>query len=291
MPRPPEWFKNLAVPLADKIVYASGAYVSLKSTMNDLSQTLVTFQGEPSNAADERLLAFVRAIRPMTSPELELARIGRATDGGYVMATPPAASGAISIGVGSDVSWDQDIGARGIPVAMFDHTVRKLPAHVPNGTFYRLGIGTAQGPQTQPLDQLIVVAGFAGRADLLLKMDVEGAEWAALTQPGPADLQPFNQIVLELHGIAGLKDERSAAPILAAVEHFTESHVPVHVHANNYDELVRFGNWWFPNAIELSLVRRETLTDVQPAMTMRTDLDAPCDPRVTEIDLTALTKI
>ena len=291
MPRPPEWFKKLAVPLADKIVYASGAYVSTKSTLNDLSSTLIAFDGEPGGAADERLLEFARAIRPMTRPGLDLIRVGGPTDGGYVMAAPLAASGAISIGVGSDVSWDQDAGTRGIPVAMFDHTIRKLPALVPNGTFYRLGIGSGQGPKTQPLDQLLMVAGFTGRDDLLLKMDVEGAEWAALTQPGPADLQPFTQIVVELHGIAGLKDEGSAEPILAAIEHLTKSHVPVHVHANNYDELVRFGNWWFPNAIELSLIRRDILTDAQPAVTMRTDLDAPCDPRVTEINLTALTRI
>ena len=291
MPRPPEWFKKMAVPLADKIVYASGAYVSTKSTLNDLSSALIAFDGEPGGAADERLLEFARAIRPMTSPGLDLIRVGGPTDGGYVMAAPLAASGAISIGVGSDVSWDQDIGARGIPVAMFDHTIRKPPALVPNGTFYRLGIGSAHGPKTQPLDQLLMVAGFNGRDDLLLKMDVEGAEWAALTQPGLADVQPFTQIVLELHGIAGLKDERLAAPILAAIEHLTKSHVPVHVHANNYDELVRFGNWWFPNAIELSLVRRDLLADAQPAASMRTDLDAPCDPRVTEIDLTALTKL
>ena len=291
MARPPEWFKRLTIPLADKIVYASGAYVSTKSTLNDLSSTLIVFDGEPGGAADERLLEFARTIRPMASPGLDLIRVGGPTDGGYVMADPLAAGGAISIGVGSDVSWDQDIGARGIPVAMFDHTVRKPPGHVPNGTFYRLGIGPGQGPKTQPLGQLLMVAGFTGRDDLLLKMDVEGAEWAALTEPGPADLQPFTQIVLELHCIAGLKDERSAEPILAAIEHLTTSHVPVHVHANNYDELVRFGNWWFPNAIELTLIRRNTLADAQPATSLRTDLDAPCDPRVTEIDLTALTRI
>ena len=291
MPRPPEWFKRLSVPLADKIVYASGAYVSLKSTMNDLSQTLVTFEGEPSTPVDERLLAFVRAIRPMTSTGLELTRIGGATDGGYVMAEPIAASGAISIGVGSDVSWDQDIGSRGIPVAMFDHTVRRAPAHVPGGTFHRLGIGPTQGMKVRPLEQIVSVAGFAGRDDLLLKMDVEGAEWLSLTEPTPSNLQQFTQIVLELHGIAGLKDPRSAEQILAAVEHLGKTHYPVHVHANNYDELVRFGNWWFPNAIEVSFIRKDLLTNAEPATVLCTDLDAPCDPRVSEIDLTALSRL
>ena len=291
MPRPPEWFKKLTVPIADKIVYASGAYVSMKSTLNDLSTQLVTFDGQPNGPADERLLEFARMLRPMQSPDLELTRVGAATDGGYVMAKPIKASGAISIGVGSDVSWDADIGNRGIPVAMFDHTVRKPPAHVPTGTFHRIGIGPTSTTNTKPLDQLIALAGFAGRTDLLLKMDVEGAEWSALTRPQPADLQPFTQIVLELHGLSALRQETTGVQLTHALEHISSTHVPVHVHPNNYDELVRFGNWWFPNAIEVSFVRKDLIENPTPATSLRTDLDAPCDPRVTEIDLSALTKL
>ena len=291
MLRPPEWFKRIVVPIADKIVYASGAYVSMKSTLNDLSTTLVTFEGQPQGPADERLLEFARLLRPMSSPELELTRVGGPTDGGYVMAKPITASGAISIGVGSDVSWDRDIGARGIPVAMFDHTVRRPPSHVPNGTFHRIGIGPISTAKTKPLNRLIAQAGFAGRTDLLLKMDVEGAEWLTLTQPQPADLRPFSQIVLELHGLSALRDESRGPQLLAAMQHIARYHAPVHVHANNYDELVRFDSWWFPNAIEVSLVRNDLMSNPRPAVSIRTDLDAPCDPRVTEIDLSALTQV
>ena len=291
MPRPPGWFKRLTVPIADKIVYASGAYVSMKSTLNDLSTQLVTFDGHAHGAADERLLEFARMLRPMQSPELELIRVGGATDGGYVMAKPLTASGAISIGVGSDVTWDTDIGARGIPVAMFDHTVRKPPSHVPKGSFHRVGVGPIIGSRTKPLNQLVALAGFAGRTDLILKMDVEGAEWSVLAEPKPADLLPFSQIVLELHGLSRLKEEAPGAQLLAAMQNVTRHHVPIHVHANNYDEIVRFGNWWFPNAIEVSFLRRDLIENPTPASNMRSDLDAPCDPRVTEIDLSALTKI
>ena len=291
MPRTPEWFKKLTVPIADKIVYASGAYVSMKSTLNDLSPTLVTFVGEPSGLPDERLIEFARMLRPMTSPDLRLTRVGGFTDGGYVMAEPITAAGAISIGVGSDVSWDADVGRRGIPVAMFDHTVRKLPMDVPNGTFHRIGMSPNATDRMRPLAQLVSIAGFASKGDLLLKMDVEGAEWDALMQPQPVDLARFSQIVLELHGLSDLKDAKRGPELLAALRHITTTHVPVHVHANNYDELVRFGIWWFPNSIEVSFVRKDSFANATPASNMRTDLDAPCDPRVTEIDLSALTKL
>ena len=291
MPRPPEWFKKLSIPLADKIVYASGAYVSMKSTLNDLSSTLVTFEGEPETTSDERLLAFATRIRPMTGSNLELIRVGGPTDGGYVMAKPLTGSGALSIGVGADVSWDQEIAARGIPVAMFDHTIRKLPAPVPNSMFHRIGVGSTETRNLKPLEQLISLAGWAGRDDLLLKMDVEGAEWSVMTQPRPVNLEPFTQIVIELHGLGGLRDERTATTVLGVVELLCACHIPIHVHANNYDELVRFGSWWFPNAIEVSFIRQDLLPNAKPAHELRADLDAPCDPRVTEIDLSALSRL
>ena len=291
MPRPPEWFKKLSIPLADKIVYASGAYVSMKSTLNDLSSTLVTFTSEPETKADERLLAFASCIRPMMGSNLELIRVGGPTDGGYVMAKPLTGSGALSIGVGADVSWDQEIAARGIPVAMFDHTIRKPPAPVSGATFHRIGIGSTKTRNLQPLDGLISLAGWVGRDDLLLKMDVEGAEWSAMTRPRPVDLGMFTQIVMEFHGLGQLRDERIAESILGAINHLCGSHVPIHVHANNYDELVRFGGWWFPNAIEVSFIRRDLLPNPKPAPELRADLDAPCDPRVSEIDLSALSRL
>ena len=291
MPRPPEWFRKLSIPLADKIVYASGAYVSMKSTLNDLSSTLVTFEGEPQTTSDERLLAFATRIRPMTGSNLKLIRVGGLSDGGYVMAKPLTGGGALSIGVGADVSWDQEISACGIPVAMFDHTIRKPPAPVSSATFHRIGIGATKTRNLQPLDRLISLAGWAGRDDLLLKMDVEGAEWSAMTQPRLVDLGMFTQIVMEFHGLGQLRDDRVAESILETVEHLCTSHVPIHIHANNYDELVRFGNWWFPNAIEVSLIRQDLLPNAKPAQGLRADLDAPCDPRVTEIDLSALTRL
>ena len=291
MPRPPEWFRKLSIPFADKIVYASGAYVSMKSTLNDLSSTLVTFEGEPQTTSDERLLALATRIRTMTGSNLELIRVGGLSDGGYIMAKPLTGSGALSIGVGADVSWDQEVAARGIAVAMFDHTIRKPPSPVPNSTFHRIGIGSMETRHLRPLDQLISLMGWAGRDDLLLKMDVEGAEWSAMTQPRPVDLGMFTQIVMEFHGLGQLRDERIAESILGAIDHLCALHVPIHVHANNYDELVRFGNWWFPNAIEVSFIRRDLLPNAKPASELRTDLDAPCDPRVTEIDLSALTRL
>lgn len=280
------WVRRIVVPIADKIVYASTAYVSVKSTLNQLGDQLIDFSGPVTGPADERLREAVRLVRPMTGEGLRLLRVGGDHDGGYVMADDFAVSGAVSIGVGPDVSWDVDVAGRGIPVALFDPTVRRLPTPVPGGRFHRVGVsGLDRTQEYRPLPELVRMAGFAGRTDLLLKVDVEGAEWSALAALTPADLAPYRQMAFELHGLSDLADPDRARQVLDGLALLAEGHVPIHVHANNYDDLVRFDRAWFPNAIEVSYVRRDLLPDPVPSTSIASPLDRPCDPRVPEIPL------
>lgn len=288
MRRVPGWLKDRLVRYADRIVYASGAYVSLKSSINDLSPVVVRFEGDPAGDADARLREVVQSLRPVTAQGLHLTRIGGRADGGYVMASPVDAVGAVSIGVGSDVSWDLDMSALGIPVAMFDHTVRVPPTTVPGGRFHRVGVGPVERGSTKPLSSLIRMAQFPQKGDLVLKMDVEGSEWDVLAAIERPDLSCFSQIVVELHGFSQLRNEDSGKRVIAAVEHLTSLHSPVHIHANNYDPLRRFDRWWFPDTLEVSLVRKDVIPGAEPARSLRSDLDVPCDPRVSDIDLSGV---
>ncbi len=70
-----------------------------------------------------------------------------------------------------------------------------------------------------------------------------------------------------------------------------DEHLPIHIHANNYARVVRFGTYWFPKAVEVSWVHRRHLTSAEPADSLAKHLDRPCDPRVTDIDLSAITRI
>lgn len=288
-----EWFKRLVTPLADKIVYASGAYVGVKSTINGLGETLIDFDRAPTGLADERLHALARLIRPITSDSLRLVRVGGDHDGGYVMADDfDGVVGAISIGVGPDVTWDRAISDRGIRVAMFDPTVRRLPERVERGQFFRVGIGQASGSSTyRPLPELVTMANLPGHGDLLLKVDVEGAEWPSFERVEASHLQRCRQLAFEFHGLGALHDTASADRILTVLASLSAHHAPIHVHANNYDDLVRFDGNWFPNAIEVTYLRRDRLGDARPTEVIADALDRPCDPRVPEIPLEALARL
>jgi hypothetical protein len=288
----PDRIRRIVVPLADKIVYASNAYVSLKSTVNQLGDQLIDFTTPVSGGEDARLREAAALIRPMTGDDLSLVRVGGDRDGGYVMASDFAAVGAVSVGVGPDVSWDQDVARRGLRVSMFDPTVRKLPQPVPGGQFFKVGIGgSTRTEEFRPLRDLVLMAGFGAQDELILKIDVEGAEYPSLEWLSPDDLNQFRQIAIELHRLADLADPMAAESILNTLRVLAAGHVPVHVHANNYDDLVRFDRNWFPNAVEVSYVRRDLLQNPRPAVEVASGWDRPCDPRVPEIPLEALTRL
>lgn len=286
------WVKRAVLPIANKIIYASRPFIDLKSTINDLTPTLINFSAEAAGPADERLLQFVKSIRPMTAANLHLTRIGGNNDGGYVMADNFAVSGVLSLGVGSNVSWDLDIAERGIPVSMFDPTIRRLPERVPGASFFRLGIGAdSQSKRYLPLQELMTRAGLANESDLILKMDVEGAEWSSLKCVSSDTLNRFCQIVIEMHNLAGLLNDRDAVAILHGAELLGANHVPVHIHANNYSKLTRFDAFWFPDVIEVTYVHRNLLDRISPAIELRCDLDHPCSAELAEINLEGVLEV
>jgi hypothetical protein len=266
-----EWVK----PLADKIVYASDAYVGVKSTLNDLSSQIITFSQPHGDSRDSDLLRLVRSLIPEEADGLDMIRVGGAGDGGYVMRDSFEVAAALSFGVGRDISWDKDIASRGVPVHAFDHTVRGLPEDAPGVTFHRVGLGTHPG--CLPLATHMQRTCPSG--DVLLKVDIESGEWDALQD---ADLTRCSQVIVELHGLdKTLRNERS----LRFLEELQRTHAPVHIHANNYDSVFRADRYWFAATVEATYVRRDMLRDWRRAASLREDLDRPCDPRVADISL------
>jgi hypothetical protein len=283
--------KRLLQPGIDTMGYTAASYVELKSQANDLASTLISFDKAPTTPADMRLLAAVRLLQPIAVDHSRLTRVGGEGDGGYVMLADTPASVAVSIGVGPDVSWDSAVAAQGTPVHMFDHTVRRLPGRVPGGSFHRLGVGPCDEGPLRTLSSIMGISGVSPGSSALLKMDVEGAEWSSLAACHPGLLGAFDQIVMELHDLDRLLGADSGADVLTALRLLSDEHLPIHVHANNYARVVRFGSYWFPKAVEVSWVHRRHLTAAAPAGSLARHLDRPCDPRVTDVDLSAITRI
>ena len=286
----PSFLRGPFTSASEHVVYSSALYADLRSRVTQMEGAMIDFSRAPRTEADARAAEAAQLLRPFAT-DAPLLRVGDAGDGGYVMVEAFDAAGAISVGIGGNVSWDLDVARRGLTIAMFDPTIAAAPATVPGGTFHRVGLGTpaqatSSGLALQPLAGLLALAAAPAAGDLILKIDIEGAEWDALADVD--DFARYPQVVLELHDLGRLADARSAANVLHLLRAIRSTHLPVHVHANNEAGLAAFGAYWLPEVLEVSYVRRDLARNARPADALDTRLDTPSNARFADLSLAGL---
>ena len=99
-----------------------------------------------------------------------------------------------------------------------------------------------------------------GNHDLLLQMDIEGAEWPILLNLSEANLRRFRIMVLELHDMERLMDKHGFQIIACVMSRLLNSFQVVHIHPNNHGGLVRTNNVEIPRALEMTLLRSDRTT-------------------------------
>ena len=184
-------------------------------------------------------------------------RVGRDNDGGYVMLNDFEGKRiAYSFGIADDVSWDLDMANRGLDVYMYDHTISQLPQAHPKFHYFQIGLGNENekdDPHKKTLAQLMKENGHMDEYGMILKIDIEGAEWDALRTVDEEILQHFSQIVFEFHDVIVPENENN---IQEALQKLNQTHQLVHVHANNYGSYLLLGGTMLPELIEATYVLR-----------------------------------
>jgi hypothetical protein len=183
-----------------------------------------------------------RAVREALRAELQtvqlencsLKRYGSAHDGGYLLCANllAGAESAYSYGINTEDNWGCQVSRElHVPVHQYDCFTEHRPA-CDGGTF--VFHDECVGPDTasvdgQPFDTLtrqIAANGDAGKR-LLVKIDIEGAEWEALRATPDAVLARVDQLAMELHGT----DEQRFLEVVRRLKH---SFHLVNVNFNNW---------------------------------------------------------
>lgn len=247
------------------------------------------------------LRRFLRTLQPYQSASIPLIRVGREMDGGYVMGDClKNVDAAYSFGIGDDVSWDKGIATRGIPVFMYDHTVDEIPDHHDNFHIHKMGVcGIPHKPNMKDIGTLMRENGHLGK-DLLVKMDIEGAEYKVLDALTDEDLSHFSQLVIEFHSfdrlfrefrflwfLLGLILWRSRK-VHSSLEKILRHMHCVHIHGNNYQGMVTKGGITLPRVVEFTFIRKDMADDFMPSDTLRPDLDFPNSGKFPDLDVSNL---
>lgn len=188
-----------------------------------------------------------------------LIRIGQQEfDGGYLMIDDVVSSGkvAYSFGIYNDVSWDYNMAKFGYDVYMYDHTIEKLPYDIPKFHFFKAGISGKNDAENclNTLKHYLSKNGHSKAKNMILKMDVEGAEWDFLETVELNTLKRFDQIVLELHNVI---KSGYGKRILKLLSKLNKTHQLVHLHGNNCGYVIKIGDKVFPDVLEATYVLKD----------------------------------
>lgn len=210
-------------------------------------------------------------FKPKTPRTKGFVRIGGPHDGGYVLVDDlDGITNVISIGVGSDVSFDMDFAIRGVPVELVDGTVSGPPQNHPKFAFYRV--------MWDERDLRISAMGYRGSNDQILKFDTEGAEWGCLPRIDPIEFVKFRLIVCEFHDIDQNFD-------LATLNRLKTFHELVHVHACNFVGTFEHDGKVWPKTIECTFLRRDRDEFDDSIPVLPRHQDAPCNRNAPEIPI------
>jgi len=222
--------------------------------------------------------ALFDAIQPLKVTNCELQRIGEAHDGGYLVCGNLLGDvkAAYSYGISGYDGWGCEISRRWqIVVHEYDCFDLREPA-CPDGepVFHGECVGTARAVQDgRPFDTIagqFAINGDAGRP-VIVKMDVEGAEWDAFLLAPNSVFEHIDQLVVEFHHVEDQK-------YVAAIERLKRYFDIAHVHYNNFScdpALKPFPAWAFE---VLFVNKRIAKTNGAPAEPGPIEQDAPNNP-------------
>lgn len=179
--------------------------------------------------------ALLQELQPVALTNCTLKRYGSRHDGGYLMCANllDDLEAAYSYGIGPEDNWGCQVSRElGVPVHQYDCFTAYRPT-CDGGHF--IFHDECVGPQAETIDGRrfdTIVAHVARNGDvgksILLKMDVEGAEWLSLLHTPDHVLDRFVQIPMEFH--LRLAEE---ATFLSLIRRLKEDFYLVNLHFNN----------------------------------------------------------
>lgn len=222
-------------------------------------------------------------LKPVQLENCTLARFGDANDGGYLVCDNllAAVRSAYSYGIDGRDEWGRAIAHRlNVPVHQYDCFVTTRPE--PAGAafiFHEECIGdTVTDSEGRVFDTLANQIGKNGDRGkrLVVKMDVEGAEWDALLTTPETALGRIDQLVVEFH-------ETEQARFIETLEKLKKTFIVAHVHFNNTS--CHEGVRPFPARVYEVLFVNRTLAKVDTSEArpfLPSPLDSPNNPQLAD---------
>jgi len=197
------------------------------------------------NAPEGRRQALLEDLQPVALANCELKRFGEPNDGGYLLCGNLLndVQSAYSYGISGYDGWGCDI-SRQLKVKVHEYDCFNLQRPVCDGGALMFHPECVAGERSidpdgrvfDTVDAQIARNGDPGR-HVVVKMDVEGAEWDTLLNTSPSVLNQIDQLAIEFHGTNEARSQE-------VIQKLKQGFYIANLHFNNYS--CARSNWPFP---------------------------------------------
>jgi hypothetical protein len=221
--------------------------------------------------SDGDITSKIEVLRPKASPK-PLIRIGGTEDGAYLL--PDDLSGitaCFSPGVNNKKTFEDELSEQyGIECHMCDYSSNiekfKTPLNA-RQTFKKKWLSPESAPNSITLSEWVTELAPQPDTDLLLQMDIEGAEYLNLRNTPSEILRRFRIVIIELHNLQACNYPEDFDDSLGPTLELLDKHfVCVHSHPNNCcgDFILQHSALNIPNVVEVTFLRRDRWAEVAP---------------------------
>jgi hypothetical protein len=189
-----------------------------------------------------------------------LIRIGGDADGGYLV--PDDLNGiksCFSPGVADTASFESDMITRGIKCYLADYSVEVAPVQNELVEFEKKYLGPSENEIYMTLENW-VARKCPDDHDMILQMDIEGAEYGVIFDTSGETLKKFRIIVIEFHKLDSLIQKAGFELIDLTFTKLLKYFDIVHIHPNNVHEIRSYKRYEIPPIIEVTFLRKDRIS-------------------------------
>jgi hypothetical protein len=197
----------------------------------------------------------------------DLKRFGDKGDGSYVLprniVTPK--THLISGGIADNNEFEIELAKKGVTGIQVDNSITRAPKEHKNLIFKFATLGDKDGTNKISLGNLI--SNAPSNKNLIVKLDIEGAEIAALQNLSEKALKRINCLVLELHNLSSLVQNDRVLKSLIKLKNSGLS--SIYLQANNGILDYIIAGVLIPDNVEVTFVRKEKVSKPSPKDVLR----------------------
>jgi hypothetical protein len=152
----------------------------------------------------------------------------------------------------------------GIHSFMIDYSVDSPPVSHDLFDFDKLFLSSVKKKNSTTLDEWINTKIPNYQDDLILQIDIEGAEYEVFNNLQNFYLKKFRIIVIEFHFLNNLILKNKFYKINNTFEKILDFFYIVHAHPNNASILSKYHDMLIPNTLEVTFIRKDRLNHLKP---------------------------